>query len=219
MSYLAVDDVDKRVAKAVKAGAKLMKPIFDVPDVGRIAILTGAGRRRRRLDDPILQPSRERMIEMKLYYFETLNPRKACAVARYLGSPVEFVRVDLAKGEHKTPEFLAINPNGKVPALTDGDSGSGRPTPSWPTSPRPSGPTCGRSDDRQIDVMRWLSWNCAAFHPPRRHALLPAHHQARTSSTRRPIPRQSRKRPASSSSSPQVLNDHLRGRKYLSATG
>jgi glutathione S-transferase len=36
---------------------------------------------------------------MKLYYFETLNPRKACAVAQYLGSPVEFVRVDLRKNE------------------------------------------------------------------------------------------------------------------------
>ncbi len=59
---------------------------------------------------------------MKLYYFETLNPRKACAVARYLGSPVEFVHTDLAKGAHKTPEYLAINPNGKVPALTDGDA-------------------------------------------------------------------------------------------------
>jgi hypothetical protein len=43
MSYLAVDDVDKRVAKAVKAGAKLMKPIFDVPGVGRIAILREPG--------------------------------------------------------------------------------------------------------------------------------------------------------------------------------
>jgi predicted enzyme related to lactoylglutathione lyase len=46
MSYIAVDDVDARVAKAVKAGAKLMKPAFDVPGVGRIAILMqpdGAG--------------------------------------------------------------------------------------------------------------------------------------------------------------------------------
>jgi len=43
MSYLAVDDVDARVAKAIKAGAKLMKPIFDVPEVGRIAILTQPG--------------------------------------------------------------------------------------------------------------------------------------------------------------------------------
>lgn len=46
MSFLAVDDVDVRVAKAVRAGAKLMMPIFDVPDVGRIAMLrepSGAG--------------------------------------------------------------------------------------------------------------------------------------------------------------------------------
>ena len=43
MSYLAVDDVDKRTAKATSAGAKLMRPIFDVPNVGRIAILTEPG--------------------------------------------------------------------------------------------------------------------------------------------------------------------------------
>ena len=43
MSYLAVDDVDARVKKAVAAGAKLMRPIFDVPGVGRIAILTEPG--------------------------------------------------------------------------------------------------------------------------------------------------------------------------------
>jgi glutathione S-transferase len=63
----------------------------------------------------------ERKQQMKLYYFETPNPRKPCAVAKYLNSPVEFVRVDLAKGEHQSTEYLAINPNGKVPALSDGD--------------------------------------------------------------------------------------------------
>jgi predicted enzyme related to lactoylglutathione lyase len=43
MSYLAVDDVDARVKKAIAAGAKLMKPIFEVPNVGRIAVLTEPG--------------------------------------------------------------------------------------------------------------------------------------------------------------------------------
>jgi predicted enzyme related to lactoylglutathione lyase len=43
MPYLAVDDVDARVAAAVNAGAKLMRPIFEVPGVGRIAILTEPG--------------------------------------------------------------------------------------------------------------------------------------------------------------------------------
>lgn len=43
MSYLAVDDVDARITKAVKAGAKLMRPIFNVPEVGRIAMLKEPG--------------------------------------------------------------------------------------------------------------------------------------------------------------------------------
>ncbi|MFQ5545393.1 MAG: glutathione S-transferase family protein [Acidiferrobacterales bacterium] len=58
---------------------------------------------------------------MKLYYFETPNARKPCAVAKHLNSPVKFVRIDLSKGEHQTPAYLAINPNGKVPALSDGE--------------------------------------------------------------------------------------------------
>ncbi|HUD87498.1 MAG TPA: VOC family protein [Xanthobacteraceae bacterium] len=43
MSYIAVDDVDARVKKAVAAGAKVMKPAFDVPGVGRIVILLEPG--------------------------------------------------------------------------------------------------------------------------------------------------------------------------------
>jgi predicted enzyme related to lactoylglutathione lyase len=43
MPYIAVDDVDARVKKATKAGAKVMKPAFDVPGVGRIVILTEPG--------------------------------------------------------------------------------------------------------------------------------------------------------------------------------
>ncbi len=100
---------------------------------------------------------------MKLYYSETLNPRKACAVARYLNSPVEFIRVDLRRGEHKTPEFLAMNPNGKVPVLQDGGRSlwesnaimcylsDAAKSDLWP------------HDARQVDVLRWLSWDAQHF--------------------------------------------------------
>lgn len=43
LAYIAVDDVDARVKKAMASGAKLMRPIFDVPNIGRIAILTEPG--------------------------------------------------------------------------------------------------------------------------------------------------------------------------------
>lgn len=43
MSYLAVDNVDARLEKATAAGAKIMRPPFEVPGVGRIAIVQEPG--------------------------------------------------------------------------------------------------------------------------------------------------------------------------------
>lgn len=38
------------------------------------------------------------------------------------GLPCESRRLDMSQGEHKTPQFLALNPRGKVPVLVDGDA-------------------------------------------------------------------------------------------------
>jgi glutathione S-transferase len=59
---------------------------------------------------------------MKLYY----NPQSRAAIAKWMldecGANYEIVPIDFTKGEHKTPEFIKINPAGKLPALVDGDS-------------------------------------------------------------------------------------------------
>ena len=57
---------------------------------------------------------------MKLYYSEILSAHRACAVAKYLDAPLEYVYLDFAKGDHQKSEYLAINPNGKVPTLVKG---------------------------------------------------------------------------------------------------
>ncbi len=44
---------------------------------------------------------------------------KVRALVHELALPVTLVDVDMMKGEHKSPEFLAKNPNGKVPTLED----------------------------------------------------------------------------------------------------
>jgi glutathione S-transferase len=59
---------------------------------------------------------------MKLYDFAfSPNCRKVRAVAYELGIAFESVHVDLVNGAAKAPAFLAMNPNGRVPVLVDGD--------------------------------------------------------------------------------------------------
>ena len=151
---------------------------------------------------------------MKLYYAETLNPRKACALAKYLNSPVEFVRVDLTKGEQKSAAYLAINPNGKVPALTDGD------TRLWESHAimfylaRSAGSDVWPTDDRQIEVIRWLSWNSEHF---TRHAGALYFQNIIKPNLLRAAPDAKAVEEATGffKQFAQVLNDHLRGRKFL----
>lgn len=59
---------------------------------------------------------------MKLYSAPASpNALRTRAVAYELGFEPEIIDVDFGKGENRTPEFLALNPNGKVPTLVDGD--------------------------------------------------------------------------------------------------
>lgn len=43
------------------------------------------------------------------------------AVLEEIGFPYELVKVDIAGGDHKKPEYLKLNPNARVPTLVDGD--------------------------------------------------------------------------------------------------
>ncbi|MCU4177956.1 glutathione S-transferase family protein [Bosea sp. BH3] len=58
---------------------------------------------------------------IKLYYHPSPNPAKVALFLEEAGLPYEMVPVDTRKGQQFAPEFLAINPNAKTPALTDGD--------------------------------------------------------------------------------------------------
>jgi glutathione S-transferase len=57
---------------------------------------------------------------MKLYWAPRTRSLRALWVLEEAGAPYERARLDLMAGEQKTPDFRAINPMGKVPALTDG---------------------------------------------------------------------------------------------------
>lgn len=60
---------------------------------------------------------------IKLYGHEISgNSYKPRLLLSLLNIEYEWIQVDLMKGEHKSPEFLAINPFGQVPVLVDGDT-------------------------------------------------------------------------------------------------
>jgi len=59
---------------------------------------------------------------VRIHHFpKSGHAHRALVFAKLAGIAHETVFVDLAAGEHKTPEFLAMNPNGQVPVLEDGD--------------------------------------------------------------------------------------------------
>lgn len=56
---------------------------------------------------------------LKFYYHPSPNPAKVALFLEEAGLPYELVPVDTRKGDQFKPEFLAINPNAKTPAIVD----------------------------------------------------------------------------------------------------
>jgi glutathione S-transferase len=152
---------------------------------------------------------------VKLYYFDVLSPRKACAVVKFLKLPMDYVRVDLTKGEQRAPAYLDLNPSAKVPTLVDGEqviceadaiicylsdkAGAGL----WPHDSR-----------RQIDVLRWFSWN--AQHFTRATGSLYFEHIIKPRfGIGAPTEANVNQALADFRRYAAVLNDHLKGRKWL----
>lgn len=100
---------------------------------------------------------------MKLYYSLNSNPRVAVAVARYLNSPVEFVRASPRRPDHEEA-FRPINPNTLVPVLAE----EGRPN-LWEADAIAcrlsalAGSDFWPSDARLPEFIMWLSWSAHHF--------------------------------------------------------
>lgn len=88
-------------------------------------------------------------MSLKLHAFP-LSPRgfKVLAAANHLGLDYEFIMVNLGSGEQKRPEFLALNPNARMPYWRTTASCCGNPIPSCNISP-PRNPT--------LDCCRWTN--------------------------------------------------------------
>ncbi|MFO0989225.1 MAG: glutathione S-transferase N-terminal domain-containing protein [Alphaproteobacteria bacterium] len=64
---------------------------------------------------------------LQLYSLNTPNGVKISIMLEEIGLPYEAHLVDITKNESWTPEFLSLNPNGKIPAIVDPNGQGGRP--------------------------------------------------------------------------------------------
>lgn len=63
---------------------------------------------------------------IQLHTFATPNGVKIPVLLEELGAPYELRMVNVKQGEQSTPEFLALNPNGRIPVIVDTDGPGGR---------------------------------------------------------------------------------------------
>ena len=97
------------------------------------------------------------------------SPRafKAIAVANHLGIEFTLHRLDMLKGEHKTPEYAALNPNKMMPTLKDGDYvlWESSAIQQYLAGKKPDAGLLPRDERARLDVTRWQFWDLAHWDP------------------------------------------------------
>jgi glutathione S-transferase len=101
---------------------------------------------------------------MKLYVLPP-SPRafKVIALKNHLGLDCEMHLVDLSKGDQLTPEYVAMNPNKKMPVLDDNGFvlWESNAILFYLASKKPESRVWPSDVKRQADVLRWLAWESA----------------------------------------------------------
>jgi glutathione S-transferase len=106
---------------------------------------------------------------MKLYHNPlSPNARRVLLTAAHLGLSLDEKVIDVAKGEHKAPDYLALNPNGMVPTLVDGalTLWESRAIIQYLAAQRPASGLLGRNEADRAEITRWLTWDAAHLSPP-----------------------------------------------------
>ena len=155
---------------------------------------------------------------MKLYFDPiTVNCRKVAAGFGLMGADFENIYVDDFAGGHKNDEFLAINPNGELPALVDGDLKLWESNAIMVYAADTLGQTDAYPSDPKIraDIHRWHLWESSKW--------FGACYVYLVENVVKPMLDQTPDQAAIDAGAPtfhalaKILDDRLNGRQWLSA--
>lgn len=143
------------------------------------------------------------------------NSRKVLHLLGRLGLPFTPRHVALERGAQRSPEYLAINPNGVVPTLVEGDRVL------WESHAiltllalRHEPGLLGEGAEGQAEVARWMAWQLCTFGPAlgavfREQLLLPR------LEGRAPHPERVAEAVARARAAADLLERHLEGRRFV----
>jgi GST-like protein len=106
-----------------------------------------------------------------LHAWPTPNGYKISILLEELGLPYEVVPVDIGAGDQFKPDFLAISPNNKMPALVDGDGPGGKPLAIFESGAimmylaEKHGRFWPQDTGAKYDVAQWLMFQMASLGP------------------------------------------------------
>ena len=108
---------------------------------------------------------------IELYYWPTPNGHKITIMLEECALPYVIKPVNISKGEQFTPEFLAIAPNNRMPAIVDPDGPDGKPISIFESGAilqylgRKSGQFYPREERGRVEVEQWLYWQMGGLGP------------------------------------------------------
>jgi len=106
-----------------------------------------------------------------LYYWPTPNGWKISIMLEECRLPYSVIPVDISRGEQFTPEFLAISPNNRMPAIIDPAGPGGRSISIFESGAilqylgRKTGKFYPRDERERVEVDQWLFWQMANLGP------------------------------------------------------
>lgn len=108
---------------------------------------------------------------LQLYSFTTPNGVKASIALEELGLPYEPHRVTLADADVRSPEFLSLNPNNKIPAIIDPDGPDGAPIALFESGAiliylaEKTGKLMGTTPAERYEILQWLMFQMGGVGP------------------------------------------------------
>lgn len=106
-----------------------------------------------------------------LYYWPTPNGWKISVALEEMNLPYKVKLVDIGAGDQFKPEFLALSPNNRIPAIVDPDGPGGGPISIFESGAilqylaRKTATFYGSSERERIAVDQWLMWQMGGLGP------------------------------------------------------